>query len=682
MPKVSRTNYRRAQTYTNSLLSHISDEVFAISISNSHANISTVNLTTDQPNSECDTSDLDTDILTNPTQSNICNVSDNPINEGSNNFHFDTFSQLPVPSLQNLLAGWALKNNITHTAINELLVILNPLRNELPKDARTLVHTPRKICTKIVEPGHYYHFGLEKCIVNLLQQCDFSKLDCTEFIELLINVDGLPISENPPRETYPILCCLVINPKIVDMVGIYYGFTKPNDSNKFLEDFVIETVGLTERGFKFKDKLYFIRIKGFVCDVPARAFILKTKGHSGYYSCYECDIKGTYHNGRTCFPSKTFNLRSDEDFRRKKQEEHHNGTTILEKIPHLNMISSFPSDPMHLLYLGVVKKITLIWCSSKVTQGKLSLREKGLISNRLSQLVHDIPSEFNRKPSSLLDSHRWKATECRQFILYLAPVVLKNIVSSDMYLNLISLHVAVTILCSPKLHRYIDQADTLLKYFIDTFIILYGADKMSHNFHSLYHLSSHSKQFGVLDQYSAFGFENYMRSILKLLRKSEKPLEQIVLRKIENDFSNVPVLLKSKIKSEPFYTNEHGLGPSLNFTNYLQYKKVTFSEFSLSVSIPNNCCILKNKSIVIIKNILIGNDNKFIVGRKFNKTIDFYTQPCLSSDLGIYAVHSIDLGPLQTWNLADIDNKCIKVSWKDDSFIVFPLIHSSENRDL
>ena len=243
---------------------------------------------------------------------------------------------------------------------------------------------------------------------------------------------------------------------------------------------------------------------------------------------------------------------------------------------------------------------------------------------------------------------------------------------------------AVTILCSSKLHRhYIEQTEALLKYFIDTFLILYGADKISHNFHSLYHLSNNSKKFGVLDQYSAFGFVNYMRSILKLLRKSEKPLEQIVLRKKEYDFLNVPVSQgKKKFNSEPFFSNEHDLGPSLNITNCLQFKKATFSEFSLSVSVPNNCCILKSKSIVILENFLVANDNKFIVGRKFNRSMDFYTQPCPSSDLGIYAVNLTDLGPLQAWSLNDIDNKCVRVSWKDDIFIIFPLIHSSENTNV
>ena len=51
------------------------------------------------------------------------------------------------------------------------------------------------------------------------------------------------------------------------------------------------------------------------------------------------------------FPGRT-NL----SFRLKTNEQHHKGRSILEDIPGLDMVKSFPLDYMHLVLLGVVRK--------------------------------------------------------------------------------------------------------------------------------------------------------------------------------------------------------------------------------------------------------------------------------------------------------------------------------------
>ena len=60
------------------------------------------------------------------------------------------------PILRSDLANWALRNNITHKAINELLKIFLSYMPKclLPKDARALLHTPRPTnCTEVQGGG-------------------------------------------------------------------------------------------------------------------------------------------------------------------------------------------------------------------------------------------------------------------------------------------------------------------------------------------------------------------------------------------------------------------------------------------------------------------------------------------------------------------------------------------------
>ena len=59
-------------------------------------------------------------------------------------------------------------------------------------------------------------------------------------------------------------------------------------------------------------------------------------------------------------------------------------------------------------------------------------------------LSSHIPREFARKPCSLSDVIRWKATELRQFLLYIGPVVLRGVLPEPLYENFILPHLRGT----------------------------------------------------------------------------------------------------------------------------------------------------------------------------------------------------------------------------------------------
>jgi len=141
------------------------------------------------------------------------------------------------------------------------------------------------------------------------------------------------------------------------------------------------------------------------------------------------------------------------------------------------MVKDFPSDPLHLLYLGIVKALIVkMWCYGK-PRCKLSFNQISEISTSLAEQKHCIPCEINRKPRSLIESNRWKGSEFRTFVLYIGPLVLKSVLDVDKYVNFLTLHVAITILSNSKhMELYLDYAKSLLEYFVKTFIILYGKE--------------------------------------------------------------------------------------------------------------------------------------------------------------------------------------------------------------
>lgn len=120
-------------------------------------------------------------------------------------------------------------------------------------------------------------------------------IQLSQNVKVNINIDGLPLFKSSSSQVYPILCNLVENYDLVNVIGIYYGDEKPSDVNEFLTDFVEEAITLTEHGIQINDQIYQFKINSFVCNVPAKAFITFTKGHSGYYSCTKCTKKGVYY---------------------------------------------------------------------------------------------------------------------------------------------------------------------------------------------------------------------------------------------------------------------------------------------------------------------------------------------------------------------------------------------------
>ena len=93
---------------------------------------------------------------------------------------------------------------------------------------------------------------------------------------------------------------------------------------------------------------------------------------------------------------------------------------------------------MHMVCLGVTKHI-LHYLKKGPRKCKLSSQQFAQTSDNVKALRGAMPSEFARQPRSLDELERWKATEFCQFLLYTGPVVLRNVVSKDLYQHFLCL---------------------------------------------------------------------------------------------------------------------------------------------------------------------------------------------------------------------------------------------------
>lgn len=339
-----------------------------------------------------------------------------------------------------------------------------------------------------------------------------------------MNIDGLPLTKSSQQQFWPILRSVIPYGNVF-MIGLYHGSEKPQDTNDFLKDFISEAREICENGININGREIACRIGALICDTPAKSFVLCVKGHSGYSSCTKCTVEGEYIKNRICFSQINAPLRSDEDFIQKVDENYHKSDTkcSLLNIPHFKPVTNVPLDYMHLICLGIMRKLLNLWLYGGL-QYRLQHRSVDEISIRLvTHLKPSIPVEFGRKPRRLDCIKLWKATEYRLILLYTGPLAFKSVLKKNLYIHFMTLHVIIRILSSEDLCEHLNYAQYLICFFIKTFIKLYGVQNVSHNVHSLIHLVDDVKRFGPLDNFSAFKFENYMQTLKKYLRKAEKP---------------------------------------------------------------------------------------------------------------------------------------------------------------
>lgn len=571
-----------------------------------------------------------------------------------------------------------------------LIIYTGPI-GELPSDARTLLHTPRHTSLREVHPGQYWHNGIRKELEKFLKLNKEYSFNANK-LGITFNIDGLPLSKSSNNQVWPILGS-IIKTNYVFVIGIYHGMNKkPNCVHEFLMDFICETKQLIENGLEYCEKHYSVSFDAFCADTPAKAFVLNVKYHSGYSSCTKCEVIGEYNERRICFPDFVGVKRTNQGFLNHSDANYHQGSSPLENI--LGLVSQVPLDYQHLLCLGITKKFLILWQTGSL-RVRLPFRKLKMIAHTLeNEVKNGTPMEFQRKPRSILYYRQWKATEFRMLLFYSGPVALKDILSPEVYNNFLTIHVAASILSSSYLSSissYIDYAQELIEHFVKTFKIIYGAHNVSHNVHSLLHITEDVKQFGPLDIFSTFKFENYMTQIKKLIRQSNYPLSQIARRLVEvnNVFINKDLENLAIHESLLEFKTQHEDGPLIANCCNPQYKLVVFKQFKIIAGdLKNNYCSVKSSEhdidIIRVHNIAFNKSiNAYvIIGRYFTVKQDLYLVPCLSSLLEIFKVGGLS-NELVMWPLNNIYKKyfVFAIPGKDDNnwSAAIPLLHIEQN---
>lgn len=617
-------------------------------------------------------------------QTEICSSLSNEVKVFDSDCEITIHPKVPPvvsENAQSQLLQWAVDNQITHTAINSLLTILKLNYDaSLPSEARTLLKTPVNQTSLITQKcgGQYYHFGLLKTI-DKYETRHTSK----ESIQLLvhnglslkINCDGIPLHRSSRAQFWTILInfqCEGLKPNCSpEVVRIFYGMSKPNDVDEFLKDFIDE-LKLVSNGYKLGEHLIPVHTASFICDAPARQFFKRITSHNGYSGCERCQQVGEYEAGTVVFPELNSLPRSDENFLAQSDSNHHRGISPLAKLNMTNcLVSKFVLDPMHLVYLGVMRKLLNLWLKGPLNV-RIGSHKKNLISKNLVNVAKFMPAEFNRKPRSLDELDRFKANESRSFLLYTGPVVLKDTTDINIYNNFMLLFSAVNLLSRKDIPNSVEYAKDYLLKFTEHFIQIYGKRYAVYNVRNLWHLPDDVAKHGTLDSFSAFEFENFLGVIKNLLRKPNFPLSQVINRISER---NISMDVEEHIY--PVLKKIHAQGPLVDEMVCQQYKELYLEKYCFKVT-PADQGVMINNEIGCIQNIISNKcepNNISIIYQVYQVKEIVFHYPLSSANLGIYKVKTLQKD-LKISSYMAIQRKYLLIQLSQNSFAAFPLVHS------
>lgn len=574
-------------------------------------------------------------ILPTDSNSSFSSLSDCTDSEEDTNIQF---------TIKEELAQWAVNENISNSAINALLKILRQHFVSLPVDARTLKSTPRNPVSKQIEGGQYTHYGVEKVLEDY---CNALSRSLPTTITLHFNIDGLPLSKSSGRQVWPIL--LSMDDSTVYNVGVFEGLQKPVNCNEYLQPLVDDLFKLDGK-YIYADHEINLKIGAFVCDAPARAFILNIKGHTGYSSCNKCTQKGEWMQHKMVFKYTDYvSKRTDQHFREKQYPDHHKNLDqiILERLP-INMVTSMVLDYMHVVCLGVMRMLLRCWKNNRKQSYSISPKNLKLLDAKIISVKNQTPREFQRKPRSLQELDNWKATEYRTFLLYTGPVVLKTILDSNRYDHFLLLSIAMRILMNHDSANY-GLAHNLLNEFVAQMEHLYSQLHLGFNVHCLLHLVDDVKEFGSIDVINAFKYENYLQQIKKMVKKRNQSAVQIYNRLVEKSTHAI-------VKKD---TNE------IICKNTKNSCFIKSNSLFLSVNAPDNFYYYENR-IFKMTSYQKSSNGYEIKGQEVLALENFFDTPIKSTFVNIYSTKSLCYSDiLYSHNFYNI-KKCFNMAMEDE----------------
>lgn len=504
----------------------------------------------------------------------------------------------------------------------------------IPSSVYLLMKSLKSVSIDIlnIEKGDFAYLGVQQNLEFLIDKGFLlSSLKESALINLKLNIDGLPLFRSSRINLWPVLMQAADCKKVVP-ISVFCGIGKPK-LEPFSQRLCAELIDLQKNGFSYRGLRVKIGSIMCVCDSPARSFVLCTKGHTSKDGCHWCRQFGTYTMDRVAYSSQLSALREDACYANFDETNQLSVTPFMNVVP---LFSGFPPDFMHVVCLGVMRKMLRCYCmpiKGIRLSCRLPLSQIKQLNDRIESIRKFIPTDFQRKPRTVSELEYFKATEFRMFLLYIGPLLFKSILPTQFYKHFLMLHFSIYVYSSTKYQMLHDAAEQCLNSFVHLFPILFHPCLLSFNVHALLHIPFFTKLYGPVDQFSAFNYENYLSAVKRRIRANNGIFKQTL-----NQLCQIRSLL--------------------NLSN-------DQTQLSFTTSSPNNCALTEAGEVIIVTYV----SGPFVSGTLLSFSRDLYSYPYPSSNLGI-GYYSVTKNHIKNVIPA---NKAILVPF-DTEYLVIPFI--------
>ncbi|EZA51355.1 hypothetical protein X777_10004, partial [Ooceraea biroi] len=151
-------------------------------------------------------------------------------------------------------------------------------------------------------------------------------------------------------------------------------------------------------------------------------------------------------------------------------------------------------------------------------------------------------------------------------------------------------------------------------------------------------------------------------NIKNRVKHSPKPLEQVINRTLE--INSLPI--------SKYYERKYPIIHQSKKT--LDISKVEYNGFIISQKTNDNCCLLSNSTVLIVKKFFIKNNVLYIRGNKVLRYKSFFTIPCDSKKLNIFMIdNSVESVTVEA---ETVTRKCFCIPLDNNCSVVIPLLHT------
>lgn len=491
------------------------------------------------------------------------------------------------------------------------------------------------------------------------------------------------------------------------IVGVHHASHKPENYRTFLRKFTDELIYLdpNNNDAETENRSVTVRMVVCICDTIARNSVKDIYSHASKFPCEKCFSVGLK-IGKNHTSSWVGNnaLRTDENFLTSKYHARPamndvNGKMEMtqcpfRELPYFGMVTGFPLDPMHTVYLCALKSwLQKLTDGKKGTENPLPTAVTRKLEKKLTFFKNFTPVEFrSARLKSFNHLSKWKAAEMRLFILYNAVPLFRGVVEEKIFVRLC--YIVVALFCiggtsaKPVPEKHLKFAQKLIEKFVSEIARDNFGTGLKPTIHFMLHIVNDCRYHKChLDRLGAWVYENGMRHTLNSVHSGNRALEQIFNREDERLAFTLPlngpgrILDTTPIGAAKYYPTkeEEHVKPFLQPNAWKRHALVfpkSCGNFTLKPTKKNRDCHFiyqygTDRTEFQVAKYLHSYDRDdgtgdiVVVGQLYRRVEPLFQKPCNSTLF--YALKFWDLNPeSQTFEASDIKGKIYAVPSVDE----------------